>query len=249
MWFGSCTDIHDVVVAREEAKQVRERLEGVLEHSNVTLWVVGMDRKLSMLEGKPMYATKDPQYDPRQHLIGMDLDEIFAFEGRESESNAYISAIDRVISGVSQDEYVEVQIEETGRWYRTRVLPVRRQDRRSGYAGDSFIDGVVGISMDVTAARQAAEEISERDRENARLIAQSDAAREASKMKSQFLANMSHEIRTPIAGVIGMSELLLDDDSGDLTQEQRECAINIQRSANGLLTVINDILVSCSLVN
>lgn len=36
-----------------------------------------------------------------------------------------------------------------------------------------------------------------------------------------------------------MSELLLDT---DLNQEQHECAENIQRSANGLLTVINDIL-------
>lgn len=49
----------------------------------------------------------------------------------------------------------------------------------------------------------------------------------------------SHEIRTPIAGVIGMSELLLDT---SLDEEQKECAENIQRSANGLLTVINDIL-------
>lgn len=73
-------------------------------------------------------------------------------------------------------------------------------------------------------------------------MAQSVAAKEASKMKSQFLANMSHEIRTPIAGVIGMSELLLDDESGELSKDQRDCAENIQRSANGLLTVINDIL-------
>lgn len=39
-----------------------------------------------------------------------------------------------------------------------------------------------------------------------------------------------------------MSELLLDETDGPLTQDQRECAENLQRSANGLLTVINDIL-------
>lgn len=39
-----------------------------------------------------------------------------------------------------------------------------------------------------------------------------------------------------------MSELLLDDESGELSEEQRDCATNIQRSANALLTVINDIL-------
>lgn len=39
-----------------------------------------------------------------------------------------------------------------------------------------------------------------------------------------------------------MAELLLDDTEETLTEDQRECAENLQRSANGLLTVINDIL-------
>ncbi|KAI7380471.1 hypothetical protein KC332_g17185 [Hortaea werneckii] len=146
------------------------------------------------------------------------------------------------MSGQSEVEMVENQIESNQRWFRTRMFPLLRQERKGGLDGDEYLDGVVGVSMDVTEMRKQAEQIKERDRENSRLMAQSVAAKEASKMKSQFLANMSHEIRTPIAGVIGMSELLLDDDSGQLSKEQRECAENIQRSANGLLTVINDIL-------
>lgn len=39
-----------------------------------------------------------------------------------------------------------------------------------------------------------------------------------------------------------MSELLLDDTEQPLSEEQREYAENLQRSANGLLLIINDIL-------
>ncbi|KAK5112513.1 hypothetical protein LTR62_004270 [Meristemomyces frigidus] len=239
-WFGTCTDIHEQVLMREQAHQMRESLERVIEHARITLWAVNQENKLVLYEGRSMY---EPAKDvPKAHFHGMALADIFTEQGREDERVAYMRNIADVMHGRVADRTIEVKIASTDRWYNTRLFPLMRNERKGDQQGDAFIDGVVGVSMDVTDMHEASEKLKERDRENSRLMAQSVAAKEASKMKSQFLANMSHEIRTPIAGVIGMSELLLDDESGGLTNEQRECAENIQRSANGLLTVINDIL-------
>lgn len=241
-WFGTCTDIHEQVLSREEARQTRAQLGRVIEHANINLWVVDRDHILTLSEGRQMTALEEDDQRPNQNHVGRNFWDIFRTQKREKEIPLYERPMREILAGRSQGETIETHIESNQRYFRTGLFPLLRQERKGGIEGEAYIDGVVGISMDVTELHRASQEVAERDRENSRLMAQSVAAKEASKMKSQFLANMSHEIRTPIAGVIGMSELLLDDESGELTKEQRDCAENIQRSANGLLTVINDIL-------
>jgi PAS domain S-box-containing protein len=235
-WFGTCTDVHDQVLAREEAKQTRAQLERVIEHARITLWAVDLDAHLTLFEGKAMYEPDNRDLPKaKQSLLGTNLWDIFKLQGRTNEMQTYKQPVEAILSGKTADETVEQEISSTNRWFRTRLVPILRHERAGGIEGEAFIDGVVGVSMDVTEMKQAEQGLQRRNQDNANLMAQSVAAKEASKMKSQFLANMSHEIRTPIAGVIGMSELLLDDDIGELTKDQRECAENIQRSANGLL--------------
>jgi len=63
--------------------------------------------------------------------------------------------------------------------------------------------------------------------------------REKTAAKTIFLANMSHELRTPMNGIVGFSELALDDNISLRTKGYLE---KILESSKWLLHIINDIL-------
>lgn len=64
-------------------------------------------------------------------------------------------------------------------------------------------------------------------------------AEEASNAKDEFLSMMSHEIRTPLNGVLGMTNILLDESP---RPRQKENLQILKSSANHLLALINGIL-------
>ena len=247
-WFGSYTDIHEVVEARVAAKRSREHLLNVIKHAQVTVWAINREFKLTLLEGKLMWEDKAPDF--MQGALGQDVFNAF---GKCQEKNHWEldkELIEKILEGEIVERTFEHQmVQGKGPWYRTRLSPlmdttgddhqIRRKSSSAGSTAKQAIEGLIGISVDVTEVKERELALQVQQRENIRLLSAEHAAREASKLKSQFLANMSHEIRTPIAGVIGLSELLLDT---ALNYEQKDYVENIQRSANGLLTVINDIL-------
>ena len=59
------------------------------------------------------------------------------------------------------------------------------------------------------------------------------------RAKDMFISVMSHEIRTPLNAVIGMSHLLLDDNTVEI---QKENLGILKFSAENLMTLINNVL-------
>ena len=66
--------------------------------------------------------------------------------------------------------------------------------------------------------------------------------RRASDLKSRFLSHMSHEFRSPLNSILSLVRILLDRGDGPLNPEQEMQVGYIRQSADGLLTLVNDLL-------
>ena len=98
-------------------------------------------------------------------------------------------------------------------WERSRVIDIKPD-------GTPLV--IEGYCSDITERRQL------------------EAAEMANRSKSAFLANMSHEMRTPMNVVVGLTDLMLEED--DPTVNLRENLEKISTAGNTLLGLINDVL-------
>lgn len=116
---------------------------------------------------------------------------------------------------------------------------------------DMLKNGINSMAMSLTAYHEEMqhnvdqatsdlrETLEQMEIQNVELDLAKKRAQEAVRIKSEFLANMSHELRTPLNGVIGFTRLALKT---ELNITQRDYLYTIERSANNLLTIINDVL-------
>jgi len=120
------------------------------------------------------------------------------------------------------------------------------------YRGNSFWGNLAAKLITVAGQRMhlvRVTDISDRQRakaqlqeRNQQLALSNEQLARATRLKDEFLANMSHELRTPLNAILGMMEGLQEQVFGPINAQQLNAVTIVERSANHLLSLINDIL-------
>ncbi len=209
-------DITRQRVAAEALAESEERFRSAFNYAGIGMAIVGLD-------GRWVRVNKT-----LCDIVGYDeaalLQKTFQDITHPDDLAADLVHLEGLLAGTQRFYHLEKRyIHRDGRtvWVRLTVSLVRDFDGRPVH--------LVSQIEDITDRKELLDNLAQ-----AR-----DQALAASRMKSEFLANVSHEIRTPMNGIIGMTGLLMDT---PLNTDQREMANVVQSSAQGLLTIINDVL-------
>ena len=90
--------------------------------------------------------------------------------------------------------------------------------------------GIIKIATDISLQKKLEQD----------LIQANLQAEEANKSKDNFLSTMSHELRTPMNVIIGLGNILIDENN--LNTQQKEYIYDIVDAGSHLLNLINDVL-------
>jgi PAS domain S-box-containing protein len=223
-WYSISEDVHDLVIKRQQANADKDLLEKMLADLDVVFFTLDRTFTVSSSSGALKFENLMSQdtYNA-QSLVGVNLLDFIDSISPGGIPDLRRSLID-VLSGSSPKEIVDYAFGP--RYIRTILVPQINEDHEPH--SKDWIQGLIGTSIDITAARVHDE-----------VKAQMKAMEETNRLKSEFLANVSHELRTPIAGMTGLVELLFETKLDALQTDYLE---SIQISAHTLLQIVNDIL-------
>ncbi|MDQ7785174.1 MAG: PAS domain S-box protein [Desulfomonilaceae bacterium] len=156
-----------------------------------------------------------------QDLVGRSIWKVIAAEDRE-QAMKFTASLLRRDKVPANDEFRILTRDGRVRWVEALCTVVEHEGR----------PGVLVNLLDITDQKCRQQELQE-----ARA-----AAERANRAKTDFLARMTHEFRTPLNGIIGFSEILVDEIFGDLNDTQKRYVGLILNSGRHLLKLVSQVL-------
>ncbi|HWJ04811.1 MAG TPA: ATP-binding protein [Steroidobacteraceae bacterium] len=225
----------EALETRKELDESRNLLQTVIDASAAPIYVFDREGRLLLINeaGAKLFD------QPRERLIGQRRPALL----EPAVVAAHQASDDRVLQ-TGEAVYVEEVMDIAGdeRVFLTVKYPLR------DLAGHVYAVG--GISTEITDLRRSQREA---DNANVRLeetvllrtqelTVERDRAEQADRAKTAFLSTISHELRTPLNSIIGFTDIVLQELSGPLNDEQHKQLTMVHDSSRMLLDLINEML-------
>jgi len=205
-------------LAEEAAGELRNLATGIVQASPSVVYVKDADGRIVVANA----AAAELFQTPLVELTGKTEAELTSACGFGSlEEAAQFTTAD--VERYTPELRLETQ-SGAARWFHAihRALPGREP-------GETRI---LCIATEITRGKQIEEALTQAK----------EAAEVASLAKSQLIASMSHELRTPLNAILGFSEMLAEEEAGNLTDRQKRWVANIEAGGKQLRRLIDDVL-------
>ena len=210
-------DITDRKRTSEALRQSEEHLQLIMQSAiDYAIFTFDMDKKITRWNAGAAQLTGWTETE----VMGQSAEIVFSPEDREKK---IINKEVRVATetGHFANERWHVRKDGSQFWGSGFTVPLR--------TAEGQVRGFLKIMRDDT----------ERRRTEAALQQAKEVAEQAARAKEDFLAHMSHEIRTPLNAVVGLANLLLQQNVPTEAQENLQV---LKFSADNLRLLVDDIL-------
>jgi len=173
-------------------------------------------------------------YSNNQEVLGKTDAEIYPTD----TANRFIGDDEWVIKNglplINKEEYIP-RFDGSSRWLLTSKVPLRDLDGK--------VIGLVGIGRDITDRKNAEEENQRLNSElEQRVLDRTADLQTALKELEAFSYSVSHDLRAPLRAINGYSQILLEDQSGQLDPEGKGHLYQILNSTKRMSQIVDDLL-------
>lgn len=99
---GTCTDIHESMETKLNAKRTRQQLLGVIAHSHVSIFTVDPKRRVTMLEGALIWNNFSEDHQDRSRwYIGENMYTVFSrlTEQKSEQRPEWLESVEDILEG------------------------------------------------------------------------------------------------------------------------------------------------------
>jgi PAS domain S-box-containing protein len=207
--------------AEEAVCASEERFRTVVETSPIIVFSCDRSGVFTLSEGKGL---RELGLSPGA-VVGKSVVEVY---GHNSQ---LVRHFQRAIAG---EDFVGVD-EEMGHHYETRWTPIKDDNGE--------VNGVIGVSVDITERRRAEEEIRMLNRHLEQRVAERTAELKTAVHELEaFSYSVSHDLRAPLRHINGFVELLRKRSEVALDEQSRHYMETISAAARRMGLLIDDLL-------